>query len=125
MTLTFNEDLGAAAVLANTDFEVKYTPSGGTEADDVNLSGTPAISGRTVSLTLEAAVADTDTVTVFYTKPTGTVDKLVDKFGNVTRDLRHRQGGGSGPRDRPARFQHCGAGGGRQGADADLQRGVE
>ena len=84
LTLTFNEDLGAAAVLANTDFEVKKTPSGGTEADDVNLSGTPAISGRTVSLTLSSAVADTDTVTVFYTKPTGTADKLVDKFGNET-----------------------------------------
>ena len=83
LTLTFNEDLGAAAALANTDFEVKKTPAGGTEAD-VILSGTPAISGRTVSLTLSSAVADTDTVTVFYTKLTGTADKLVDKFGNET-----------------------------------------
>ena len=83
LTLTFNEDLAAAAVLANTDFEVKKTPAGGTAAD-VTLSGPPAISGRTVSLTLSSAVADTDTVTVFYTKPTGTADKLVDKFGNET-----------------------------------------
>ena len=47
------------------------------------LSGAPSISGRTVTLTLANAVTASDTdVKVAYTKPTGTADKLVDKFGN-------------------------------------------
>ena len=84
LTMTFNEDLAAAASLANDAFMVKKTPSGGTEAP-VNLSGTPAISGKTVSLTLAAAVTATDrNVTVKYTKP-GTVSSnaLVDARGNA------------------------------------------
>ena len=51
LTLTFSETLDAAASLANSAFTVKKTPQGGTE-ETVSLSGTPAIDGATVSLTL-------------------------------------------------------------------------
>ena len=82
LTLTFNEDLGTAASLANSAFEVKKTTSGGVETT-VTLSGTPTISGRTLVLTMGAAPGVTDTIAVTYTKPTsGTANKLVDKFGN-------------------------------------------
>ena len=84
LTITFSETLGAAGSLANTAFAVKKTPAGGTQTN-VSLSTTvgPAISGATVTLTLGAAVAVTDTVTVSYTKPTsGTSNKLVDAVGN-------------------------------------------
>ena len=87
VTLTFSEDLGAAASLANSAFTVRKTPPGGTETT-VTLSGTPAISGRTVTLTLSAAPAATDSVAVTYTKPTsGTANRLVDRFGNEVADF--------------------------------------
>ena len=82
LTLTFTEDLGPAASLANSAFTVKKTTSGGVETT-VTLSGTPTISGKTVVLTLGAAPGATDTIAVTYTKPTtGTANKLMDKFGN-------------------------------------------
>ena len=70
LRLYFDRDLGSAAV-GNAAFAVKKTPSGGMEAG-APLHGTltPAISGRTVTLTLASAVAATDTVNVSYTKPT-------------------------------------------------------
>ena len=84
LTITFNEDLAAAANLANSAFMVKKTPSGGGEAD-VTLSGTPSISGNTVSLTLAAAVTAADrSVKVKYTKPgSGSSNALVDARGNA------------------------------------------
>ena len=86
LTLTFSEDLGTAASLANSAFEVKKTSSG-TETT-VTLSGTPAISGRTVTLTLAATVPANNRITVNYTKPTsGTANRLVDKFGNEVEDF--------------------------------------
>ena len=72
LTITFNEVLAAASNLDNDAFEVKKTPSGGSEAT-VNLSTStaPAISGRTVVLTLATAVVPTDgSIKVSYTKPT-------------------------------------------------------
>ena len=82
LVITFNEGLAAAANLANSAFTVKATPSGGSEAT-VQLSGSPSISGLTVTLTLTAAVVYTDTVTVSYDKPTsGTANKLADGEGN-------------------------------------------
>ena len=82
LVVTFNEDLGAAASLINSAFTVKKGSSGTTQT----LSGTPSISGSTVTLTLATAVTATDTdVKVAYTKPTsGSANKLVDKFGNET-----------------------------------------
>ena len=86
LTLTFTEDLGAAASLANSAFEVKKTSSG-TETT-VTLTGTPAISGRTVTLTLAATVPTNNRITVNYTKPTsGTANRLVDRFGNEVEDF--------------------------------------
>ena len=84
LAVTFSEELGAAGSLANSAFAVKKTPRGGSE-QAVTLSSTaPAISGRTVTLTLSAGVTATDgSVKVSYTKPTtGTANKLVDRFGN-------------------------------------------
>ena len=86
--MTFNEELGAAASLANSAFTVKKTPSGGSETTLTLSSTAPSIPGSTVTLTLAtaSAVTATDTdVKVLYTKPsTGTANKLVDTFGNET-----------------------------------------
>ena len=88
LTLTFNETLGAAANLANSAFTVKRTPEGGSEGT-VSLSGTPAVSGKTLTLTLASALALTDSdVTVRYSKPTtGSNNKLVDTNGNEASDF--------------------------------------
>ena len=82
LVVTLSEDLGAAASLVNSAFTVKKGNSGTTQT----LSGTPSISGSTVTLTLATAVTATDTaVKVAYTKPTsGSANKLIDKFGNET-----------------------------------------
>ena len=82
LVVTLNEELGTAASLANSDFTVKKGSSGTTQT----LSGTPSISGSTVTLTLATAVTASDTaVKVAYTKPTsGSANKLIDKFGNDT-----------------------------------------
>ena len=83
LTLTFSETLGAASSLANSAFTVKKTPQGGTE-EAVSLSGTPAIDGATVSLTLASAVLSADTgVKVSYTVPgSETGSRLRDAVGN-------------------------------------------
>ena len=82
LAIAFDEALAAAANLANGVFTVKKTPSGGSE-ETVALSGSPAISGATVTLTLAVAVVSTDTVTVSYTRPTsGTANALEDAAGN-------------------------------------------
>ena len=83
LTLTFTETLAAASSLTNSAFTVKKTPAGGTETT-VSLSGSPAISGATVTLTLATAVLTTDTaVKVSYTKPTsGTDNTLQDAASN-------------------------------------------
>ena len=82
LVVTLSEDLGTAASLANGPFTVKKGSSGTTQT----LSGTPSISGSTVTLTLATAVTATDTaVKVAYAKPTsGSANKLRDKFGNET-----------------------------------------
>ena len=87
LVITFDEDLAAAASLANSAFTVKKTASGGSEAT-VALSTTvaPVISGTTVTLTLDTALVSTDgSVKVTYTKPaTGSANKLVDAASNET-----------------------------------------
>ena len=90
LVITFNEALAAAANLANGAFTVKKTPSGGSE-ETVALSGSPAISGATVTLTLAVAVVSTDTVTVSYTRPTsGTANALEDAAGNEAASFTNR-----------------------------------
>ena len=88
LTLTFSETLGAAAALSNDAFTLKKTPQDGTE-QTVSLSGSPAISGSTVTLTLASAVLDTDVgVKVSYAKPTtGANNKLVDAGGAEAADF--------------------------------------
>ena len=88
LTLTFNENLGAAASLSNAQFSVFRTPQGGTE-ESIGLTGTPAISGVSVTLTLASAILDTDTdVKVSYTKPaTGQNNRLIDIAGNETESF--------------------------------------
>ena len=83
LTITFSEDLAAAANLANSAFTVKKTPQSGSE-QTVSLSGTPTISGKTVTLTLASAVVDTDTgVKVSYAVPaTGSDNRLKDAADN-------------------------------------------
>ena len=88
LVITFGETLAAAANLANSAFGVKKTPSGGSETS-VALTGSPSISGATVTLTLATAVVSTDTaVRVGYTKPTtGTDNSLRDANGNEVADF--------------------------------------
>ena len=84
LTLTFSRKL-ATATLANTAFTVKKTPAGSSTEETVTLSATaPAISGKTVTLTLATAVAAGDTgIKVTYTKPaTGSSNKITDSNGN-------------------------------------------
>ena len=68
LVITFNESLAAAANLANGAFAVKRTPEGETTEQTVTLTGTPSISGMTVTLTLDEAVIAGDTVTVTVTR---------------------------------------------------------
>ena len=79
LMVTFSEPLGEAGSLANVAFTVKKGTGGAAQT----LSGTPSISGRTVTLTLSTAIVGSDTdVKVAYTKQTGTANKVVDKFAN-------------------------------------------
>ena len=87
LVITFDEDLAAAASLANSAFTVKKTASGGSEATvALSTSVAPVISGTTVTLTLGTALVSTDgSVKVTYTKPaTGSANKLADAAGNET-----------------------------------------
>ena len=83
LTIAFDENLAAAANLANSAFEVKKTPASGSE-QTVTLSGSPSISGDTVTLTLATAAVHGDTdVKVSYTKPaSGSDNTLEDAAGN-------------------------------------------
>ena len=84
LVLTFNETLGAAGSLVNTAFTVKKNDP----AQTLTLTGSPSISGNTVTLTLDTASSVTpadNNVKVTYTKPgSGTDNKIADKFGNET-----------------------------------------
>ena len=68
LTLTFDEALHAGSVPAAIAFTVTRTPAGG-RAERVRLAGLPALDGATVTLTLAAAVAPGDAVTVGYAAP--------------------------------------------------------
>ncbi len=89
LDIIFTETLDEAAApdLANSAFKVNKTPFGGSE-EPVTLTGTPSISGATVTLTLASTVADDDRVTVSYEKPvTGTNNRLQDAAGNETESF--------------------------------------
>ncbi len=76
LTITFDVDLDANSVPANSAFPVKV------DGSSVTLSGTPSISGQTVILTLASAVAAGDTVTVSYS---GNVLRKAGSFGTSGR----------------------------------------
>ena len=79
LVITFNEHLREDTALPNSAIRVKKTPSGGSEATQP-LTGTPAISGKTVTVTLATAVSATDSdVKVAYTQP-GSGNNLKDRF---------------------------------------------
>ena len=86
LVITFDEDLAAAASLANGAFTVKKTASGTETTVTLSTTTGPAISGKTVTLVLGTALVSTDgSVKVSYTKPaTGTANKLVDAASNAT-----------------------------------------
>ena len=92
LVVTFSEDLAQADNLANSAFAVEKTPTGGSaETVTLSSSSSPAIDGKTVTLTLGAAVVHTDTVTVSYTKPTtGTDNELEDLVGNEVASFTDR-----------------------------------
>ena len=91
LVITFDEDLAAAANLANSAFRVKKTPQDGSE-ETVTLTSSPAISGATVTLTLAAAVLSTDgDVKVSYTKPmSGSNNLLKDAADNEVASFTDR-----------------------------------
>ncbi len=93
LTVTFSEELGAAASLANSSFSVKKTPAGGA-AETVALSAddAPVIDGAAVTLTLASAVASTDSgIEVSYRKPgSGSDNKLADRAGNEAASFADR-----------------------------------
>ncbi|MDE0196402.1 MAG: cadherin-like beta sandwich domain-containing protein, partial [bacterium] len=98
LVLTFDEDLAPAASLANASFAVKKTPQGGVE-QAVALTGTPAIDGRTVTLTLASPAAATDDgFKVSYTRPrTGTDNALEDAAGNEVASFTDESAANTGP----------------------------
>ena len=87
LVITFDENLAAAANLANGAFTVKKTPSGSPEESvTLDSSSPPSISNDTVTLTLDSssAVVGTDTnIKVSYTQPaSGSDNKLKDASDN-------------------------------------------
>ena len=90
LVITFNEELGEAASLANGAFAVTKGVSNTTVALDTGSA--PAIDGKTATLTLNAGIVSTDTdVKVDYTKPgSGTDNKIVDLFGNLADSFTDR-----------------------------------
>ncbi len=85
LTIRFHVNLAAAASLTNGAFTVKVDGSA------VSLSGTPSISGQTVTLTLADAVAVGATVTVSYAKPaSGTNNRLRSTRGGEVASFTDR-----------------------------------
>ena len=88
LTLAFSEAIDAAASLTNGAFTVKKTPPGGTE-ETVGLSGSPAVDGAAVTLSLAKAVRGADTgVKVSYRKPGSDArNRLRDVAGNEVAEF--------------------------------------
>ena len=84
LTITFEEELGAAASLAHRAFTVKRTRAGTEATVGLSMTTAPSLSGATVTLTLASPLLAADTaVKVSYAKPsTGTDNAIVDAAGN-------------------------------------------
>ena len=83
LTLSFDEAIDAAAPPTSGAFTVKRTPPGRSE-QSVGLSGSPAIEGARVTLTLAEAVrgADTDVKVSYRKSGSDTGNRLRDAAGN-------------------------------------------
>ena len=80
LKITFDEDLDAT-VPPSSAFTVKRTPYGG-EEETISASGTPAISGTTLTLTLAEPIAHSHTnVKVKYSQPPN--NRLTDRRSNA------------------------------------------
>ena len=80
LEITFDENLGAT-VPPSSAFTVERTPSGGAE-ETISASGTPAISGTTLTLTLAELIVYGDTnVKVNYSQPSN--NRLTDRRSNA------------------------------------------
>ena len=80
LEITFDENLGAT-VPPSSAFTVERTPSGGAE-ETISASGTPAISGTTLTLTLAEPIVYGDTnVKVNYSQPSN--NRLTDRRSNA------------------------------------------
>ena len=80
LKITFDEDLDAT-VPPSSAFTVKRTPYGG-EEETISASGTPAISGTTLTLTLAEPMTHSHTdVKVKYTQPSN--NRLTDRRSNA------------------------------------------
>ena len=81
LVITFGEDLDTTSSLPNSAFTVEKSV-GGTDTEQT-LTGTPSISGRTVTLTLETAVSHIDTgIIVSYRRPSSPSNRIRDVVGN-------------------------------------------
>ena len=131
LVMTFSEELGAAASLANSAFTVKKGSGGTTQT----LSSTaPSISGSTVTLTLATASAvtatDTDVKVLLHQTDDGHGQqagrRVRQRGGDVhrrpARDQRARGPGASHAEQRSGRPPR---GCRRAGADAEVQRAAE
>ena len=78
VTLTFNENLATASGLTSSAFTVKKNSSSTAET----LSGSPTVSGKTVTLTLATPALSTDTFTLSYAKPSSAPARLRDAANN-------------------------------------------
>ena len=79
LTLTFDESLDTGSLPAGSAFTATAKPAGDA-ARDLAGTGTASVDGVTATVTLAAAVAQGETVTVAYAKPGS--NPLQDAFGN-------------------------------------------
>ena len=86
LTLNFSEDMYFQNSPPNSAFTVKKTPAGGSE-ETVTLSGNPNREDKTITLPLTAPFLPTDRVTLSYTKPEATSQRLADRFGNEVENF--------------------------------------
>ena len=79
LVITFNENLLTTSTLRTDDFEVTKGASDTVQS----LTGTPSITGKTVTLTLSTPVTSTDTdIKVDYTRPALLLRAIQDTVGN-------------------------------------------
>ena len=89
LSVTFDNNLDAGSAPASSAFTVSATPAGGTARTINGTSAAVTISGATVRATLASAVAEGETVTVSYAKPSS--DPLRGPAGADVQDFSAQQ----------------------------------